>query len=56
MEKHVLHNKKNGLPLDNNVISSFRVMEYLPPKEGSNNYLFWQNILDNGKDITELIR
>ena len=49
---HIKFNKSIGLPVDDKIINTIHIYEYLPPKLGSNNQEFLDNIFDNGIDIT----
>ncbi len=55
-EKHIEFNQKIGLPINKEIIDTIHIYEYQPPKIGSNNQEFLNNIFsENSKDITEFI-
>ena len=51
-EKHIEYNKNNSEPITKEIINTIHIYEYLPPKLGSNQQEFINNILNNGTDIT----
>ncbi len=54
-EVHIKFNKSIKLPINDEIINTIHIYEYLPPKQGSSNQEFLNNIFNNGKDITSLI-
>lgn len=52
MNKHFAYNASLGFPMNDAVKSLFRVYEYTQPELESNNDTYWNNIFENGKDIT----
>ena len=53
---HIKLNKSMGLPINNKIIDTIHIYEYTPPKLGSSNQEFIDNILNHGKEITLSIK